>query len=1444
MNNEEGKIWYGLGIRNDQLQRDAQKSSSIFRGIGDSVKSEGARIDNIFKNIAKGAAAAFTTQAAMQFTQAIVRVRGDMEALEISLETLLGSKEKANKMLSGIADYAANTPLQLGDISKGATTMLAFNIEAEKILPTLKQIGDISMGDAQKFASLTLAFSQMSSTGRLMGQDLLQMINAGFNPLVIIAEKTGKTLGALKKEMEAGAISSDMVAKAFSDATSAGGKFNGMLEKQSAGIKGSISNFEGAVDEALNNIGKKNQGLITSAIQGATQLVQNYEMVGKAALDLVVAVGSYKAALIAVNAVQRAHLMVMRQAVVEKTLAAAAGINLSNAEAIAAARTKLLTAAQKGLASSLKATAAAMLGNPYVLAAAAIAAVAFVTYKAITADTEYEKAIKKVNKALKDAQKAKDDAGNNVDQYLNTIRDETSSILEQVRAYDALIKRYTFFANYSFEDLKKLSPPQLAGVLSQFSTEMERGMIQSLIKQAEADIESEVSIYRTRAKREGLPFDESSLSSVKALRQQISMYKKQLGEIDKAEHLAKVKALPVEAQREYYENELNSIKKVKESIEAIHPDSRSVLQIGQLDEANKRLKEMDIILAGFKEAGGSTNLKQLIADIIKAEKELTELRSRASLGEVPVSNVEDQVNAVEALKKQYELLTGAPYGKVNKAALEEQKRALEELIKQQAEFRLKSDLELQGKLLALQTDTFEKQRQQADNEFEIEKVDIEKRRQEAYELLAKSKGAEVAKLTDADKAGVNEQYDKEIEKAQTVKNATIVKINSEASKTLRELWSDATDANISDGIREIKAINDKYDEIIKKAKEAGATLKEIDDINAERNKSLHSAYTRQELDKIAIWQETEALLAEGSTAFLDKQTEVRRKLAKIDIEASKKRVEALKKEQEAGKNNQALIDREEAFQSNTNKNLENLKDNYFVIGELLGDTLSQSSDEFVAKLGGLLSSISSSIGQIKSSDSAFGKASGIVGLAMAAGNYLKGIRIGRENETLNKQKKITDEIADRVKLENEINKLYDERRNALSENLFLGKDYGKIMSNAMSDILKYNEKLGVTLGDLYSNAIFSADGEAKRLLFGTKQGDYSFSLQDLLAGMAPKEEGAKGLGEAIANTLNHGLNEARKRIKGGDFLGAVGSILDPLQLFGGGKADSKARINAFENLGKAVQDTLKAMGKTTADFATMSTQDMLDFFTLMEKAGNITDDATKKLLAAAQEQLEMVKKAEEQMDEVISELTGGLGDAIRNILVEGFRGGFGYGVNEAKKVASEISGILENMISRELMNIAFSGMFNTLKENMKSSFDAGGDKSWADDFAQFMESFPAAAELFNQGMAEAKKSGEKYGLNLFGSASSRNATAKGIATASQDSIDELNGKTTSIQGHTFSISNDMRRLVEFAQQLLNIVIKIESNTEHCKRLEGIEGDMRSIKKGIDNINQYGIDLKK
>lgn len=304
MINDKGKIYYGLGLDNAQLRADAAEARSVIKGIGDTTVSEGNRIDGSMRKIGVAVMGAFSVQQAAQFAKTVVDVRGEIEALEKSFVVLAG--HKGIPLFNEIRAFATDTTFQLGDLAKGAQTLMAFNIEADRVMPILRQIGDISMGNVDKFNSLTLAFAQMSSTGKLMGQDLLQMINAGFNPLTVISDKTGKSIAQLKKEMEQGGITSDMVADAFESATAAGGKFNGMLEDQSKGIKGLKSNLEGAWEEALNSIGEKNEEVIKGSIQGVTLLVQNYEKVGEVLAVIIGTYGAYKAALIATETARNA----------------------------------------------------------------------------------------------------------------------------------------------------------------------------------------------------------------------------------------------------------------------------------------------------------------------------------------------------------------------------------------------------------------------------------------------------------------------------------------------------------------------------------------------------------------------------------------------------------------------------------------------------------------------------------------------------------------------------------------------------------------------------------------------------------------------------------------------------------------------------------------------------------------------------------------------------------------------------------------------------------------------------------------------------------------------------------------------------------------------------------------------------------------------------------
>lgn len=290
-----------------KMQAGGKTTDKYFQDLEKDAKGAAGGMKELLKQTAAFAGISLGAAGVAQFAKSIVNVRKEMQSLQVSFKTLLGSEEKATKMFGELKQLAATTPLMLKDLAAGAQTMLGFNIEAEKVVPTLKAIGDISMGDAQKFQSLTLAFSQMSATGKLMGQDHLQMINAGFNPLTEISRKTGKSIATLKEEMSAGSISAQMVADAFMSATSEGGKFNGMLEEQGKTLAGAMNQLQGAIDDMFNSIGEQTEGVIAGAVAATQKLVENYEKVGQVIVALIGTYGTYKAAQLTVMAVEKAH---------------------------------------------------------------------------------------------------------------------------------------------------------------------------------------------------------------------------------------------------------------------------------------------------------------------------------------------------------------------------------------------------------------------------------------------------------------------------------------------------------------------------------------------------------------------------------------------------------------------------------------------------------------------------------------------------------------------------------------------------------------------------------------------------------------------------------------------------------------------------------------------------------------------------------------------------------------------------------------------------------------------------------------------------------------------------------------------------------------------------------------------------------------------------------
>lgn len=183
----------------------------------------------------------------------MVRLGAQAESVNVAFTTLVGSESKAAELLGQINDFAAHSPFGKMDLTQNAQMMLNFGVETGKVLPLLKQLGDISGGDKQKMSALSLVMGQVSSTGYLMGQDLLQFINAGFNPIQELSQMTGISVDKLKDKMSKGQITYRNVEQAIAHATGAGGKFNGMMERQSQTLSGKWSTLmdtvqQGAID--------------------------------------------------------------------------------------------------------------------------------------------------------------------------------------------------------------------------------------------------------------------------------------------------------------------------------------------------------------------------------------------------------------------------------------------------------------------------------------------------------------------------------------------------------------------------------------------------------------------------------------------------------------------------------------------------------------------------------------------------------------------------------------------------------------------------------------------------------------------------------------------------------------------------------------------------------------------------------------------------------------------------------------------------------------------------------------------------------------------------------------------------------------------------------------------------------------------------------------------
>lgn len=434
---------------NTNLLRKLQETENGVKSVSKTVEKEGGNIEDLFNRIARSAAAIGVGFSAKEFISKAAQIRGEFQKLEVAFTTMLGSKEQAEKLMEQMVRTAATTPFSLQDVAGGAKQLLAYGIEAERVNETLIRLGDIAAGLSIPLGDLVYLYGTTRAQGRLYTEDFNQFTSRGIPMIEMLADKFGVAESEVKGLVEAGKVGFPEVQEVIEKLTNEGGKFGGLMEAQSKTIAGQISNIEDSIETMFNDIGKANEGVINEALSGVSYLVENYEKVGKIVIELVGAYGTYKAILITITALQKAHSIVMAQAAVEQQLAASAGITLSNAQAVAASRTKLFQIAQASLNKTLMA-------NPYVAIAATVTALGYSIYKLVTYQTDAEKAQEKLNDALNKSEKA----SLSEQRELAKLKGELSALTKGTDEYndvkDKIIKGYSKYYDGLDEEIEKV----------------------------------------------------------------------------------------------------------------------------------------------------------------------------------------------------------------------------------------------------------------------------------------------------------------------------------------------------------------------------------------------------------------------------------------------------------------------------------------------------------------------------------------------------------------------------------------------------------------------------------------------------------------------------------------------------------------------------------------------------------------------------------------------------------------------------------------------------------------------------------------------------------------------------------------------------------------------------------------------------------------------------
>jgi tape measure domain-containing protein len=1489
MENDNGRIYYGTGIDNSQLRTDAEESKRILSGMTGTAVKEGKRIDDVFKSIGKTVAGVFAVSQMKEFAMQVVNVRGEFQKLEIAFKTMIGDTNEANALMSQLIKTAATTPFGVSDISNAARQLLAYGVEADKVNETLIRLGDIAAGLSIPIGDLAYLYGTTMVQGRMYTADLNQFLGRG----IPLGEELAKVLGVAKNQVRAlveeGEVGFPEVEQAIINLTNEGSKFGGLMEEQSQTISGRISNIEDTIEQMFNQIGQASEGVIGTSLDIVSSLVENWETVGKVLLTVIAAYGTYKAAVLAVAA---AHKLMSIWGTVQ------AVISLSKSVTSAKDAMLLFNMAVKtnplGLVLSVVAAAAtafslfstksgeaAEMTNKYGDSAAKTISrveTLSMTLNGLTAGTStHKKVMDELNGILEEYGLQAIKEGDSIDmvnakraQAIELIKQEgverqRANALEQgAQNYAAQLSEAQKTLYSDLSGANKELQQNAAAISTIIGNIVEQNITEIAGKTGEEYQKGINKIYATIQDRmrvigiseetiqqrlTGGPFNYQNLvqdyiDSIQQAREEYDRYSEAVNKASDAERAAaegaltfseKVEAIekglqkPTEGVHDLYENIKNLMSQYSNNTIGF------TIRIG--GEIPKWMENMDLdelqrLAKRFTAIGQSSpNGAYANGKYFSQQQLLQRGADYATAAEQKQTEADDKAREAERNKKEAEREKKQREAAAKRLAREHQQiadetaernRQIAEYSRSVQEAQEQAELDIRQQRINLMDDSFEKTMMQLDLNYDRLIAENEKRTQDMLNALADKKVLEWRnanpKATKEEELAHRASLDLSVADLTPEQQAMIKDYADLAADIRRKGNKDALDAMLAD----VMTYEQQRLKITEEYEDKRKQLYKTDDkgnyvLDANGNRQLREGVTQGNVDELDL-QEQNALQAVDEQFAQREETyrawcneianytleQLQAVLEQAEAElnelessgtasgsqlstARAKVTTAKKKVSEANAKNSVSPDK---------RSIKEWEDLYKTLLECerefesIGDTVGGVAGEIISTAGSIMTSSLSMINGIVSLVNM--SSQGIQGTATAAGTAIK---------TVEKASVILTIISAALQIAMQIVNLFnnDEKKQEEIEALqsridqlqweLDNADIVRLQENSGRAIDRIRQTLSETKAELIQNKLAVNDvAGAWRTLFSTVSNN-----QELLAKSAEK------IADAYADIAY--------------------------------SADKALGAEKYESS----RDQLENIAKQQ-----LLIQQQIN-------AENDKKDTDHGKIEEWERQIEELgQQAVAVINDMVEEIIGGSAADIASELGDAFFDAFQDGEDYAEAWGDKVKDIVGDVIKRMLVSKYLEEPLGEIFDKYKNKWFKDGQFMGLDAVIASMSGFANDLNAVGQDFAEIWEALPDSVKNMFNvtEEATREASEKGIATASQESVDELNGRATAIQGHTYSISENTKLLVATANLILQSVLNIEGNTDGLStRMANVESDVRDMRNTVNDLALKGIRIK-